>query len=200
MGDQGNVEPESFFLVRAKFDFTATDGNALSFNEGDIIHVFSRLESGWWDGMLDGRRGWFPSNYVEEVNENEVTLTEGKYEREPEPEGNMLNVDDVLTGDWGGDWGGVGLDQLAREMMEGNEEPDDGLGFMVEAQRRKVQLNSDLTSEFGLTMEAATKAILQDDTLKARRMPLPEVSKDAEEGEDAWIPSITPDGQASPLL
>ncbi|OXG72976.1 cell division control protein 25 [Cryptococcus neoformans var. grubii Br795] len=195
MGDQENVEPESFFLVLAKFDFTATDGNALSFNEGDIIHVFSRLESGWWDGMLDGRRGWFPSNYVEEVNENEVTLTEGKYEREPEPGGNMLNVDDVLTGDWGGDWGGVGLDQLAREMMEGNEEPDDGLGFMVEAQRRKVQLNSDLTSEFGLTMEAATKAILQDDTLKARRMPLPEVSKDAEEGEDAWIPSITPDGQ-----
>lgn len=200
MADQENFDPESSFVVRAKFDFTATDGSALSFNEGNIIQVFSKLESGWWDGMLDGRRGWFPSNYVDEINEDEVVVTEVEYEREqePEPEGSMLNVDDVLRGDWGGDWGGAGLEQLAREMMEGNEGQDDGVGFMVEAQRRKAQLNNDMTDEFGLTAKTAAKTVLQDDTLKAHRISLSEVPKDAEEGEDAWIPSITPDGQASP--
>lgn len=82
--------------------------------------------------MLDGRRGWFFSNYVEEVNENEVIVIKGDYVQELGLEDNMFNVDDVLKGDWGGDWGGVGLDQFVREMMEGNEELDDGLGFMVE--------------------------------------------------------------------
>ena len=30
-----------------------------------MIRVFNRDMSGWWDGELDGRRGWFPSNYVD---------------------------------------------------------------------------------------------------------------------------------------
>ncbi|KAJ3567040.1 hypothetical protein NP233_g6622 [Leucocoprinus birnbaumii] len=36
----------------------------LGFRTGNIIHVLNRDPSGWWDGELDGRRGWFPSNYV----------------------------------------------------------------------------------------------------------------------------------------
>ncbi|KAF9468519.1 ras guanine nucleotide exchange factor domain-containing protein [Collybia nuda] len=36
----------------------------LSFRAGQIIHVLNRDSSGWWDGELEGRRGWFPSNYV----------------------------------------------------------------------------------------------------------------------------------------
>ncbi|OBZ71142.1 hypothetical protein A0H81_08739 [Grifola frondosa] len=31
---------------------------------GQVIHVLNRDSSGWWDGELEGRRGWFPSNYV----------------------------------------------------------------------------------------------------------------------------------------
>ncbi|EKM79458.1 hypothetical protein AGABI1DRAFT_59094 [Agaricus bisporus var. burnettii JB137-S8] len=36
----------------------------LSFRAGQVIHVFNRDPSGWWDGELEGKRGWFPSNYV----------------------------------------------------------------------------------------------------------------------------------------
>ncbi|KIK57213.1 hypothetical protein GYMLUDRAFT_61513 [Collybiopsis luxurians FD-317 M1] len=36
----------------------------LSFRAGQVIHVLNRDPSGWWDGELEGARGWFPSNYV----------------------------------------------------------------------------------------------------------------------------------------
>lgn len=28
-----------------------------------MIQVITQLESGWWDGVINGVRGWFPSNY-----------------------------------------------------------------------------------------------------------------------------------------
>ncbi len=47
-------------------DYTPQHQNAtcLSFRAGQVIHVLNRDVSGWWDGELEGRRGWFPSNYV----------------------------------------------------------------------------------------------------------------------------------------
>ena len=60
--------------VEAKFDFYGQDDSQLSFKQGDIIQVISRLDSGWWDGICNGERGWFPSNYVTEtyVEENQT--------------------------------------------------------------------------------------------------------------------------------
>ncbi|KAL8688534.1 MAG: hypothetical protein Q9218_005582 [Villophora microphyllina] len=49
--------------VRALYDYDADDRTSLSFRQGDIIQVLTRLESGWWDGIIHGVRGWFPSNY-----------------------------------------------------------------------------------------------------------------------------------------
>ncbi|KAL8768943.1 MAG: hypothetical protein Q9209_004998 [Squamulea sp. 1 TL-2023] len=54
--------PPSLF-VRALYDYDADDRTSLSFRQGDIIQVLTRLESGWWDGIIHGVRGWFPSNY-----------------------------------------------------------------------------------------------------------------------------------------
>jgi hypothetical protein len=47
-------------------DFTpqANSSTCISFRAGQVIHVINRDPSGWWDGELDGKRGWFPSNYV----------------------------------------------------------------------------------------------------------------------------------------
>ncbi|KAJ3260524.1 hypothetical protein HK103_000666 [Boothiomyces macroporosus] len=67
--------------VVAIYDYESTDQQSLSFKKGDSIRVITRLPSGWWMGELDGKRGWFPSNYV--------TLPELKVEPEqpiPEPE------------------------------------------------------------------------------------------------------------------
>ncbi|TFK41774.1 hypothetical protein BDQ12DRAFT_395862 [Crucibulum laeve] len=52
--------------VLAMHDYAPEGQNAtrLSFRSGQVIHVLNQDGSGWWDGELDGRRGWFPSNYV----------------------------------------------------------------------------------------------------------------------------------------
>ncbi|KIM89141.1 hypothetical protein PILCRDRAFT_768369 [Piloderma croceum F 1598] len=63
--------------VLAMHDFSPQlqDANCLSFRAGQVIHVLNRDDSGWWDGELDGQRGWFPSNYVN-VEAGEMSLTE----------------------------------------------------------------------------------------------------------------------------
>lgn len=58
------------YRVRAVYDFEATDESALSFRAGDVIEVLTMLPSGWWDGMLGTSRGWFPSNYVEDADDD----------------------------------------------------------------------------------------------------------------------------------
>lgn len=54
-------------LVKARFNFQQTNEDELTFNKGDIISVSRQEEGGWWEGTLNGRTGWFPSNYVREV-------------------------------------------------------------------------------------------------------------------------------------
>ncbi|KAI8391127.1 SH3 domain-containing protein, partial [Radiomyces spectabilis] len=55
--------------VRALYPFKSNDPSSLSFDQGDSIEVLTKLESGWWDGWCKGARGWFPSNYVEIIEE-----------------------------------------------------------------------------------------------------------------------------------
>ena len=57
--------PPGAMYVRALYDYEADDRTSLSFHEGDIIQVITQLESGWWDGVINGVRGWFPSNYCQ---------------------------------------------------------------------------------------------------------------------------------------
>ena len=73
-------------LVRALHSFepttagaAATGGSCLSFEAGQLIRCLNKDPSGWWDGQVIlshdgpngheqlGERGWFPSNYVEEL-------------------------------------------------------------------------------------------------------------------------------------
>ncbi|KAJ5195022.1 Ras guanine nucleotide exchange factor [Penicillium cinerascens] len=61
-------EPPALF-VRAMYDYDADDHTSLSFRRGDIIQVLNQLETGWWDGVIDNTRGWFPSNYCQIISE-----------------------------------------------------------------------------------------------------------------------------------
>src|SRR5436305_10389321 len=54
--------------VRALYNYDADDQTSLSFRQGDVIHVLTQLESGWWDGVINDVRGWFPSNYCAVVS------------------------------------------------------------------------------------------------------------------------------------
>ncbi|KAI8646558.1 ras guanine nucleotide exchange factor domain-containing protein [Parasitella parasitica] len=50
--------------VQALYPFKSNDSSSLSFSQDDLIDVLNKLPSGWWDGLCNGTRGWFPSNYV----------------------------------------------------------------------------------------------------------------------------------------
>lgn len=68
-GLAGSVAPPGTLYVRALYDYEADDRTSLSFRQGDIIQVITQLESGWWDGVIHGVRGWFPSNYCAVVHQ-----------------------------------------------------------------------------------------------------------------------------------
>jgi hypothetical protein len=53
----------SRMFVRALYEYSTDDPTSLSFRAGDVIQVLKQLDSGWWDGIVNGQRGWFPSNY-----------------------------------------------------------------------------------------------------------------------------------------
>ena len=62
-GKLGATAPTTAMYVRALYDYDADDRTSLSFRQGDTIQVITQLASGWWDGIINGVRGWFPSNY-----------------------------------------------------------------------------------------------------------------------------------------
>lgn len=70
--DENILDETSSVWVRGLYDYKGTDTSALSFEKGAIIEVFNQLETGWWDGVLDDERGWFPSNYVQLLTPQET--------------------------------------------------------------------------------------------------------------------------------
>ncbi|KIJ64545.1 hypothetical protein HYDPIDRAFT_28484 [Hydnomerulius pinastri MD-312] len=75
-------------FVLALHDFIPQQQNAtcLSFRAGQVIRVLNRDSSGWWDGELNGQRGWFPSNYVS-ADEGVISLTEEELPRSSQRQG-----------------------------------------------------------------------------------------------------------------
>ncbi|KIH52531.1 SH3 domain protein, partial [Ancylostoma duodenale] len=50
-----------------KFSYDPRLEDELKLTRGDTISVIDKSSDGWWKGESNGRTGWFPSNYVEEV-------------------------------------------------------------------------------------------------------------------------------------
>ena len=53
-----------FVIFSALYDYAPNDAEKLPFATGDVIVVLRKSDSGWWDGITNHKRGWFPSNYV----------------------------------------------------------------------------------------------------------------------------------------
>ncbi|CAI5676706.1 unnamed protein product [Oreochromis niloticus] len=60
-----NAPPDYIEKVRALYSYEAVKLDELSFTEGDIIYLTQRHDDGWYQGILNGRQGYFPENYVE---------------------------------------------------------------------------------------------------------------------------------------
>ncbi|KAJ7505491.1 ras guanine nucleotide exchange factor domain-containing protein [Mycena galericulata] len=97
-------------FCRALYDYEAQDASALSFRQNDIIEVLTQQPSGWWDGLLGDERGWFPSNYVTVISDEEAELAFS---------GSELSVPDRQTNDISADNNSV-LD-MSHAMMRGTQ-------------------------------------------------------------------------------
>ena len=59
-----NAQPS----CQALYDFDAENPGELSFKEGDVIMLKSKIDENWYDGSLNGKSGYFPVNYVNIIN------------------------------------------------------------------------------------------------------------------------------------
>jgi len=58
------MESDNLVEVEVEFDYEAELGDELSLKTGEIIENVKRMDGGWWEGTLNGKRGVFPDNFV----------------------------------------------------------------------------------------------------------------------------------------
>ncbi|RWS27761.1 rho guanine nucleotide exchange factor 7-like protein [Leptotrombidium deliense] len=57
--------------VKAIYNFKGDNNDELCLKKGDIIILTQCPSGGWWEGTLDEQTGWFPSNYVKDIDETD---------------------------------------------------------------------------------------------------------------------------------
>ncbi|KAG0001960.1 hypothetical protein BGZ65_003040, partial [Modicella reniformis] len=86
---QASDETYPFIIVvRALYPYRSEDSTtvSLSFQKDDLIQVVAQLESGWWYGFCNDARGWFPSNFVEEISQAELDDDEDDMDQDSQDE------------------------------------------------------------------------------------------------------------------
>ena len=63
---------EACAVALSIFDYDAEHPDELSFKEGEHIHILKKNDDGWYEGVIGDRRGLFPGNYCEEVEESDT--------------------------------------------------------------------------------------------------------------------------------
>lgn len=69
-----NNDPPSqdgtLFQVKAVYTYSPVHDDEISIKPNDIINVTRMVEEGWYEGILDGNCGLFPSNYVTRIHDD----------------------------------------------------------------------------------------------------------------------------------
>ena len=62
-----NVFLLCFHVATAKviFDHDAGGDDELSLKKGELVEVLDQEDDSWWKGLLNGKEGLFPTNFVE---------------------------------------------------------------------------------------------------------------------------------------
>ena len=196
--------PPASFFVQAQYPYDSSDTSSLSFVKDDVIEVLTQLPSGWWDGLLGLKRGWFPSNYVRKIEpweaeawydklaqEVEVVQEDENSEAGERQEG-IDGEDDTLTG--------------VRTKPSRPLENDQELGIATQRHSGSQYVDSplpdDSPTESGIMHDGLDRAS-QENRSSAEGLPMadqePREQPDEETGnaEDFWVPNMTQDGQVS---
>ncbi|XP_019740299.1 SH3 domain-containing kinase-binding protein 1 isoform X1 [Hippocampus comes] len=52
---------------KAAFSYAPQHEDELELKIGDVIEIVAEVEEGWWEGVLNGKSGMFPSNFTKEI-------------------------------------------------------------------------------------------------------------------------------------
>ncbi|XP_040851960.1 SH3 domain-containing kinase-binding protein 1-like isoform X3 [Ochotona curzoniae] len=71
------------------FSYLPQNDDELELKVGDIIEVVGEVEEGWWEGVLNGKTGMFPSNFIKELSgeSDELGLSQDEQLSKSRPEG-----------------------------------------------------------------------------------------------------------------
>ena len=166
------------FFCRAKYDYQSADEASLSFRRGDIIEVLTRLETGWWDGLLGEERGWFPSNYVDVITDEEADIGLAAWDLQQQQQQQQQQQSNV-------------------QLMSTYPLPS--------SQSTSTQPTLSRSSVVQPRLQNDNRAWPDTDTDSSSRNGhsegLPVTSVEGESlPSDYWVPRVTPDGQVSRFL
>jgi hypothetical protein len=206
LSDQDAPGPSSFF-VQAQYSYNSSDASSLSFAKDDVIEVLTQLPSGWWDGLLGLRRGWFPSNYVRKIEPWEAEAWYDKLAQEVEVE--QDDEDELDTGDMleerdGRDDTLTGTRNQSRPIMEQNPDVGRPIDRYSGSSYVESPLPDDSPTESGIMHEGLDRGSQGSKRSMERPAavdsePLEGQEEETGNPEDFWVPSMTQDGQVSAL-
>jgi len=70
MGVQFEEAAADTKYAKVLYDFTAEENVELTLKESDVV-IIHQLDGEWCYGELNGKKGWFPLNFIEYINEEE---------------------------------------------------------------------------------------------------------------------------------
>jgi SH3 domain len=163
------------FFCRAKYDYQSADDASLSFRRGDIIEVLTRLETGWWDGLLGEERGWFPSNYVDVITDEEADIGLAAWELQQQQQQQQANVQLMPTYPLSSSQSTSAQPSASRSSVAQSRLHND--------HRAWPDADTDPSTRNGHSVDGPPIASVEGESLPS----------------DYWVPRVTPDGQVSPL-
>ena len=56
------------------YEYSAQQDDELTMKVGDVIRSVVKMDGGWWEGELNGKRGVFPDNFVKVSNQPSLSI------------------------------------------------------------------------------------------------------------------------------
>ena len=85
--------------IRAKvvYSYSPVNDDEIGLQVDDVVDVTGQPEDGWWEGVLKGKRGMFPSNFVAVIEGDEEGESSDKTDG-AEAKGKSLKLIELING------------------------------------------------------------------------------------------------------